>query len=52
MNTRTGNPPQFGPWWTAHVRKMRAAMLIVATLFVTAVALAVCVGAALVERNL
>jgi len=48
VNTRTGNPPQFGPLMKTHIRMTRAAMFGLATVLASLIGIAVATGAAII----
>lgn len=48
MNTRTGNPPQFGPLMKTHIRMTRAAMFALSVLVAGLAGVAVVVGSAII----
>ena len=48
MNTRTGNPPQFGPLMKTHIRMTRAAMFALSVLVAALAGVAVAVGSAII----
>ena len=48
MNTRTGNPPEFGPLMKTHIRMTRAAMFGLAVLVAALAGIAAAVGSAII----
>ena len=48
VNTRTGNPPQFGPLMKTHIRMTRAAMFALSILVAALAGVAVAVGSAII----
>ena len=48
MNTRTGNPPQFGPLMKTHIRMTRAAMFALSILVAALAGIGAAVGSAII----
>lgn len=48
MNTRTGNPPQFGPLMKTHIRMTRAAMFALSVLVAALAGIGAAVGSAII----
>lgn len=48
MNTRTGNPPQFGPQMKTHIRMTRAAMFGLSVLVAALAGIGAAVGSAII----